>query len=117
MSASIDQNSVPVPPRPLGKLGRERAATASTVYAAVRKHWPIVAAAVLLCAGAALVISKSLPKVYDATALIELNANVVRPLGDKGGMNSEAGESIWWESQDYYGTQYRIVVSQRILGT
>lgn len=120
MSAGIDRGPVPSPPPPrqLGNLGQERAAaTASTVYAAVRKHWPTVAAAMTLCAGLALMISKSLPKIYEATALIELNATVVRPLAlDKGGLPSGGEESFWWDSQTYYGTQFKIITSARVLG-
>jgi capsular exopolysaccharide synthesis family protein len=120
MNTSIDHQaahtSPPPPPRPLGALGRERAAaTASTIYSAARKHWPNVVAAVLLCAGVALLVSKSLPKIYEATALIELNANVVHPLApDKGGIVSDS-ESSWWDSQAYYGTQFKVIVSERVL--
>jgi capsular exopolysaccharide synthesis family protein len=122
MSASIEQrpaSSPPPPTRPVGTLGRERAAaTASTIYALARKHWPTVVAATMLGAGIALLISKSVPKVYEASALIELNANVVRPLApDNGGIVSEGSESSWWDSQAYYGTQFKIIVSERVLET
>jgi capsular exopolysaccharide synthesis family protein len=70
----------------------------------------------ILCAGVALLVSKSLPKIYDASALIELNANVIRPLGEKDGMASEGAEPSWWDNQAYYGTQYQIIVSERVLG-
>jgi capsular exopolysaccharide synthesis family protein len=118
MTAIADQRSaLPTTPRRLiGTLGRERAAaTASTIYAGVRKHWPTVAAAMMLCAGVALFVSKSLPKVYEASTMIELNASVVRPLGEKSDMTPESSEPSWWDSQAYYGTQFRIIVSDRIL--
>jgi succinoglycan biosynthesis transport protein ExoP len=103
------------PIRHFGALGREGSAAASAAVAAVRKHWPVVLAASLLCAGGALLISKSLSKVYDATALVELNASVIRPLGDKAVDMDTATAGAWWDSQEYYETQYRIVTSQRVL--
>lgn len=86
----------------------------ATFLRALRKHWGIVVALALLAAGASILISKSLPRIYDATALIELNVSVIRPLGDKTDdlMPSSIG---WLDNQEYYETQYKIVTSQRVL--
>jgi capsular exopolysaccharide synthesis family protein len=85
--------------------------------AALRKSWPAVVACGLLGAGTALLYSRSLPKIYDASTLIELNAIVTRPLGDKGDDNMTMGNSGWWDNEEYYQTQYNIVTSQRVLVT
>jgi capsular exopolysaccharide synthesis family protein len=96
-------------------VGREGVAAFSAALAAIRKHWPLVVAAALLGAGGALLFSKTLPRVYDASALVELNASVIRPLGDKAVDMDTASAGAWWDSQEYYETQYRIVTSQRVL--
>ncbi len=109
-------NSETSPPRQLlGSLGRESVAAVSVAVAALRKYWPLVVACGLLGAGTALLYSRSLPKVYDASTLIELNAIVTRPLGDKGDDAMTMGNTGWWDNEEYYQTQYNIVTSQRVL--
>src|SRR5262249_19013175 len=100
--------------RLLGSIGREGAIALSSVLAGVRKYWPTVVAAAILGAGTALLISRTVPCVYDATALVELNAIVTRPLGSKG-EDMTIGNIGWWDNQEYYETQYRIVTSERVL--
>jgi capsular exopolysaccharide synthesis family protein len=100
--------------RILGSIGRDSAAALSVVLAAIRKYWPTVVACALLGAGTAVLISRSLPKIFDATALIELNATVTRPLGDHVD-DITSSNGAWWDSQEYYETQYRIVTSERVL--
>src|SRR5262245_42530840 len=81
---------------------------------ALRKNWPFVIACLIFATGVSFFYTKSLAKIYDATALVELNATVMRPLGDKGeGVTPFGG--MFWDNQEYYETQYKIVVSQRVL--
>lgn len=101
-------------PPAINSRAPEGVSSASTALLSIRKHWPTVLACALLCAGAALLISKSLARVYDSTALVELNASVIRPLGDKSDEGDTSG--VWWDNSEYYETQYRIVTSQRVLG-
>jgi capsular exopolysaccharide synthesis family protein len=62
-----------------------------------------------------LVVSRALPRIYEAQALIELNADVIRPLGQK---DDISGSGVgWWDTQEYYETQYKVVVSQRVLAS
>ncbi|HEY1691490.1 MAG TPA: polysaccharide biosynthesis tyrosine autokinase [Polyangiaceae bacterium] len=117
MSSSISPAASVTPPSLLGNLRRDRASGVSSVVAAMRKHWPLVVATTLLLAAGALLYSKSLPRVYDATALIELNATVIHPLGSKADDLDSAAAGAWWDSQEYYETEYRIITSQRILTT
>lgn len=92
---------------------REASTALVRLLKALRKNWALVAALTLLGAGTALLISKSMHKVYDASALIELNAEVVRPLSDK--LDESQTASVWWDTQEYYETQYRIITSHHLL--
>jgi polysaccharide biosynthesis transport protein len=94
----------------------DASAGAMQVVRMMRKYWPLLVAASLLSTGLALIYSKTLPRVYDATTMIELNATVIRPLGEKSDDLTTMGESAYWDNQEYYETQYKIVVSQRVLG-
>jgi capsular exopolysaccharide synthesis family protein len=112
----VTSNSSTLPAsRLFGSIEREGAIALSAIIAALRKYWSTVVACVLLGSGLALLFSRTLPKIYDATALVELNAMVTRPLGSKG-EDMMPIEGAWWDSQEYYETQYRIVTSQRLLG-
>jgi succinoglycan biosynthesis transport protein ExoP len=110
------QPSTPVPVSSVGSVVREASASIATVLKAVRKNWPLVVASTILFAGSSLLLSKSLPKVYDATALLELNVSISRPLGDKMDAVMPMTAIADWTTQEYYETQYRIVTSERVLG-
>jgi capsular exopolysaccharide synthesis family protein len=105
--------NVPVP-RTLAALSHDGLVALSAFGAAIRKYWPTVVACAIFGAGAALLFSRALRKVYDAASLVELNAIVARPLGDKADDVMSASVA-WWDSSEYYETQYRIVTSQRVL--
>jgi polysaccharide biosynthesis transport protein len=80
---------------------------------AIRKHWAITLALVLLGSGIALAYSKSLPKIYEASTLIEFDPDVIKPLGNK--TDPMVGWSAVWDTKEYYETQYRIIQSDRVL--
>lgn len=80
---------------------------------AVLKHWPIIVACVLLGGGVALAYSKSLPKIYEARALLEFDPDVIKPLGNKA--DPLIGWSAVWDSQEYYQTQFKVLTSDRVL--
>jgi capsular exopolysaccharide synthesis family protein len=101
-------------PRTLAALSHEGPISLSAFRAAIRKYWPTVVACAIIGAGAGLLFSRCLRRVYDATSLVELNAIVARPLGDKADDVMSASVA-WWDSEEYYETQYRIVTSQRVL--
>lgn len=85
------------------------------VVRAIRKHWPLMVACVLLTAGASLLYSKSQPPVYEAIALVEFDPDVVRPLGDK--TDPMRGWSVFFDNREYYETQYKVITSDRVLTT
>jgi polysaccharide biosynthesis transport protein len=86
-----------------------------TVLRALRKHWPAVIACAVLGAGVAFFYSKTLPRVYEAAALVELDPNVVHPLSDKTEGMMPLGAGFLFDNSEYYETQYRIVTSQAVM--
>lgn len=80
---------------------------------AILKHWALILAAVLLTSGVSLAYSKSLPKIYEASTLIEFDPDVIKPLGNK--TDPMVGWSALWDTKEYYETQYRIIQSDRVL--
>jgi succinoglycan biosynthesis transport protein ExoP len=109
---------VPPPAAPPSTAAFIRQATSSFigVLKAVRKHWPVVAAFVALCAGGALLYSKSSTKIYESSSLVEISASVPQPLGEPGRPALDMGAGIGWDNHVYYETQYKIIVSARVLG-
>lgn len=82
---------------------------------ALRKHWALIVALVVLCGAVSLAYSKSLPKIYEAGALIEFDPDVIKPLGNK--TDPMIGWSAIWDTQQYYETQYKLMASDRVLKT
>ena len=80
---------------------------------AIRKHWIIVLACMLLATGISLAYSKSVPKLYEAATLIEFDPDVIKPLGNK--TDPMVGWSAVWDTKEYYETQYRIIQSDRVM--
>jgi polysaccharide biosynthesis transport protein len=91
----------------------EIAAGLSAFVKALRKHWALVVATVLLGAGIALIASKMTQPVYEASTLLEMDPNPNQPLGDKTTLDMGAG--AFWDVKEYYESQYRIVTSNRLL--
>ncbi len=90
---------------------------AAAVLKALRRSWPLVVACMILCAGAALLHAKTLPPVYEASTLVEITPQPVQPLGDKGSAALDMGAGTYWDTQEYYQTEYQIVQSDQVLGT
>lgn len=83
------------------------------IIRALRIGWPLIVAATVIGAGTALLWSKSQPKVYETGALIEFDPDVIRPLANK--QDPMVGWSAIWDTREYYETQYRIMVSDKVL--
>ncbi len=91
-------------------------AGAVSVLKAVRKHWSTVVAFIVLAGGISLVYSKSIRKVYQAQSLLEINPHASQPLttGENGNTGLELG-TIFWDTSQYYQTQYKIITSLPVL--
>ena len=85
------------------------------VVKAVRKHWALVAATVLLSVGIALLYSKTQRPVFQAVAMLEINPHATQPLGEKTDSVVDMGAGLYWDSREYYETQYKIITSDRVL--
>jgi len=93
----------------------EAAATAVNAMKAIRKHWPMLVACIVVATGGALVYSKSLPRVYESQVMIELDPSATRPLGDKMDTVMPLGPGEFIENREYYETQYKIITSSKVL--
>jgi capsular exopolysaccharide synthesis family protein len=81
----------------------------------LRKHWAVVVACVVLACGAALIYSKSIRRVYQASSLIEMNPRAPQPLGDGSGPTGFDMSLLFLDPQEYYQTQYNIITSRSVL--
>lgn len=99
---------MPKPNRP-----EEGGIDARRVLAGVAKHWPIVAALIVLTSGAAFLWSKSRPKVYQASAMLEFDPNPIRPLGGQNDPMAQWGN--FFDNHENYQTQFTIITSDAIL--
>ncbi len=81
----------------------------------LRKHWAVVVACVALACGAALLYSKSVRRVYQASSLIEMNPRAPQPLGDSSGQTGFDMSALFMDPQEYYQTQYNIITSRSVL--
>ena len=61
----------------------------------LRRWWPLLVAGTLIAAGAAYVVSKALPKVYDATAIVQVNPGI-GTVG--GGLDFNEVQASWAEA-------------------
>ena len=84
----------------------------SVATQALRKHWGLVVAAVLLAAGIALVFAKTQHPVFEAVSLLEINPHATQPLGDKSEGMMDLGPVSYWDTREYYETQYKIITSR-----
>lgn len=47
---------------------------------------------------------------------MEITPQPVQPLGEKGGAALDMGAGLYWDAQEYYQTQYQIILSNQVLG-
>ena len=122
MLSRAEQPRDPLGEAPLAKpafsAGRNRSwgTDATTVLKALRRSWPLVIACIILCAGAALLHSKSQAPVYEASTLVEMTPQPVQPLGDKGAPRSTWARASSGIHREYFQTEYQIVLSDKVLG-
>jgi len=105
----------PVPIASTATFIRDATSSLIGVLKAVRKHWPVVAAFVAMLGGGALLYSKTATKVYESASLVEISAYVPQPLGEPGKPALDMGAGSMWDTHAYFETQYKIIVSLRVL--
>ncbi len=82
-----------------------------------RKHWVLSVACVLLASGVALLYAKSQTKIYEAEAMLEIDPHTAQPLGEQSSTSMDFGMSFFSDPREYYETEYKIITSERVLGT
>jgi capsular exopolysaccharide synthesis family protein len=100
---------------PLPPSAFDAASTLTTALRVIQKYWGTIVACVIFCSGAAIAYTKSSPKVYQAQAMLELNPHAAQPLGDKEGGGLDIGAGVYWDTREYYETEYKILTSDRVL--
>jgi capsular exopolysaccharide synthesis family protein len=77
-----------------------------------------MASCVIFAGGVALLYSKSQPKIYEATTMLEINPHADQPLGEKDdGSSLNMGAGLYWDTREYYETEYKIMTSDKVLRT
>src|SRR5262245_55516677 len=115
MAVHTGRNVANVKKQPSAKAPTEEGPGLFSLLLALRKHWPIVAACTLMAAGAALLYSRTLPFLYEATALLEFDPNAVRPLAKE--TDPMRGWSTYWDNRENYETQYHVITSESVLSS
>lgn len=83
----------------------------------LRKYWASIVAAAFLLTGLAVVGSKFETPIYQSRALLEINPHATQPLGKKEDDALSLGAGDFWDTHEYYETQYKIITSDRVLGS
>jgi succinoglycan biosynthesis transport protein ExoP len=93
----------------------DAASSLTSAMKVIGKYWATIVASVIFCAGIAAFYSKAEPKVYQASAMLEMNPHAIQPLGNKEGGGLDIGAGDFWDSREYYETEYKILTSDRVL--
>ena len=93
----------------------DAASSLTSAIKIVQKYWATIVASSIFCAGIAAFYSKAEPKVYQAQAMLEMNPHAIQPLGNKEGAGLDIGAGDFWDSREYYETEYKILTSDRVL--
>lgn len=102
---------------PMPPSAFDAASSLTSALRVISKYWGVIVACVIFCGGAALSYSRSSPKIYQAQAMLELDPRAAQPLGDKEGGGLDIGAGAYWDSREYYETEYKILTSDRVLRT
>jgi polysaccharide biosynthesis transport protein len=86
-----------------------------TVFKVLRKYWAMMVACTILAGGTTLLYSRSLPKVYQASTLIEMSPRANQPLGESASGTFDIGAGMFWDPTEYYQTQYKLITSGSVL--
>lgn len=80
----------------------------------VRKYWPTALFTLAVVIVSVTFYTLGQKKIFEAEATIQFNPNPPRPLGR--GMDTlvDMGTGTYWNNQEYYETQYRIITSMRV---
>lgn len=95
------------------QLPEETPYSLSFFLRALRNNWLFAVVGVVLGGVVSLLYSKSITKIYSASALVEFVPDVVSPMGDKGDSARFWGMLV--DNREYYETQYALFTSDLVL--
>lgn len=115
MAVSAPSDPPPSPPRatnvPATAPENETLSTAN-VLRLVRKHALLVVACLVATATATFFWTLGQPKIYRAEALLRLDPNPPKPLGNRVELVSDS--TSWWNRREFYETELRVMRSTRV---
>jgi succinoglycan biosynthesis transport protein ExoP len=86
--------------------------TAANLWRLTRKHGLLVVACFLTVFAGALFWSMSQPKIYRSEALLRIDTNPPKPLGQKIELVSDS--TSWWNRREFLESEYRVMRSTRV---
>ena len=100
------------------ELAAEAAAASSrswiVTWRVLRKHWGTALATALAVSLSVTFFTLGQTKIYQATSTIEFDPNPPRPLGKEVEAVVDMGPGTYWDHQEYYQTQLKIIQSMGI---
>jgi capsular exopolysaccharide synthesis family protein len=108
---------MPSPSSPSTNVFEDAANTLTSALKVLSKHWVMMTSCIIFAGGVALLYSKSQAKIYEATTMLEINPHANQPLGEKDDGSSLDMGSGFWDTREYYETEYKILTSDRVLRT
>jgi capsular exopolysaccharide synthesis family protein len=104
------------PTAPSATVFEDAASTLTSALKVLAKHWVTMVSCVVFSGGVALLYSKTQPRIFEATTMLEINPHADQPLGEKDdGSSLDIGAGLYWDTREYYETQYKIMTSDRVL--
>jgi succinoglycan biosynthesis transport protein ExoP len=82
----------------------------------LRKRWHFLVAALTLGVGVSFLYSAMATTIYRSQTTLEISPSSIHPLGETSNDVRGMGAQGYWIPTEYYETQYRIIVSDHVLG-
>ena len=86
----------------------------AVLWPMLRKYWTSALLVVVVVVVATAFFTLGEKKIYAAEATIQFNPNPPKPLGRRVENIVDMGAGSYWNNQEYYETQYRVIASRRV---
>ncbi len=107
-------NSLPPQPESPNDLSRPTTTNLAEAYHVLRKYWATAFAVLLVVGLATTFYTLGLTKIYRASAIIQFDPSPPKPLGKDVEAVVDMGVGNFWNNQEYYQTQFKIIQSMRL---
>lgn len=84
------------------------------IWRVIRKYWATALVAALAVSLSVTFYTLGQTKIFQATAMVQLDPNPPRPLGKDVDMVVDIGNGNYWNNREYYETQYKLMQSMRV---